>query len=157
MSAISASSVSMKTMADGTLRISFDVEPNQAQDAFKLFAAPGTQVAIAALKDGSYLAQLIPPDSRELKPREQLGDACYRTVLWCNEPSFWAFLITCFVGDRFPAPVESKETAAMAVKTICKVTSRKELDINLEANKIWHREIRAPYSEYLKALKLEAA
>ena len=33
MSAIPASSVSLKTMADGTLRISFDIEPIHAQDA----------------------------------------------------------------------------------------------------------------------------
>ena len=61
MSAIPASSVSLKTMADGTLRISFDIEPIHAQDAFKLFAAPGTQAAIAALKAGTYLEHPAAP------------------------------------------------------------------------------------------------
>ena len=152
MSAIPASSVSMKTMADGTLRISFDVEPSQAQDAFKLFAAPGTQVAIAALKDGSFLAQPV----AEPKPREQLGDACYRTVLWCADPHFWNFLNnTPFFGDASFRIANSPLTASKAVKTICNVESRKELDTNPEANETWHREIRQPYAGYLK--RIEAA
>ena len=152
MSAIPASSVSMKTMADGTLRISFDVEPSQAQDAFKLFAAPGTQVAIAALKDGSFLSQPIPPNPGELKPREQLGDACYRTVLWCNEPSFWDFIILKYPDFE---RIKSKDEAALFVKWLCDVKSRKELDTNPEANKTWHREIRQPYADYLR--RMEAA
>jgi len=168
MSAVPASTVSLKTMADGTLRISFDVEPGQAQDAFKLFAAPGTQVAIAALKDGSFLEQSKEVDRglniglgatiniAEPKPREQLGDACYRTVLWCNEPSFWNFVNgAIFTNDADVLFVDSVVTAADAVKNICKVYSRKELDTDPEANKTWHREIRQPYADYLK--RLEAA
>ena len=155
MSAIPASSVSMKTMVDGTLRISFDVEPGQAQDAFKLFAAPGTQVAIAALKDGSFLAQpalvkqnmLVVPE-----PRAQLGDACYRTVLWCNEPNFWDFLAYANILDQRP---KDGMAAADIVRAMCNVESRKELDTNNEANKTWHRLIRQPYADYLK--RLEAA
>ena len=156
MSAIPASSVSMKTMADGTLRISFDVEPSHAQDAFKLFAAPGTQVAIAALKDGSFLEQSAPilPNSTELKPRAQLGDACYRTVLWCNEPSFWDFLNSCPLRYGLRVAL-GPATAADKVRDICNVKSRKELDTDPEANLIWHREIRQPYADYLK--RLEAA
>ena len=55
MSAIPCSSVSLKTMADGTLRISFDFEPANAQDAFRLFAAPGTPAAIALLMSEAIL------------------------------------------------------------------------------------------------------
>ena len=135
-------------MADGTLRISFDVEPGQAQDAFKLFAAPGTQVAIAALKDGSFLAQPV----AKPKPREPLGDACYRTVLWCNEPSFWDFLTEAYPDCE---KVQSSLFAAFLVRWACNVESRKELDTDPEANKIWNREIRQPYADYLK--RIEAA
>ena len=157
MSAVPASTVSLKTMADGTLRISFDVEPSQAQAAFKLFAAPGTQVAIAALKDGSFLAQPAPnpeayPDLPQ--PRVQLGDACYRTVLWCNEPSFWKFLSSEYVGLS-KTDVSNASEASYLVKVICAVTSRKDLDTNDSANKSWHRLIRLPYADYLK--RMEAA
>ena len=159
MSAIPASSVSLKTMADGTLRISFDVEPGQAQDAFKLFAAPGTQVAIAALKDGSFLEQPVTAISAtKPKPREHLGDACYRVVLWCNEPSFWEFLNRTQFSSDTPwfDFVNSSRRAAQAVKAICNVASSKELDTDNEANKVWHRDIRQPYVDYLNLLKAAA-
>jgi hypothetical protein len=48
---ISAATVSCKTMADDTLRVSFDIEPADAQIAFQLFGRRGTAVAIAALTD----------------------------------------------------------------------------------------------------------
>ena len=153
MSAIPASTVSLKTMSDGTLRISFDVEPSQAQDAFKLFAAPGTQVAIAALKDGSFLAQPAtnPETYPDLpQPRVQLGDACYSTVLWCNEASFWDFL-----NSKYVFYGRSATEAGDLVKLICNVISRKDLDTDPEANKTWNREIRQPYADYLK--RMEAA
>ena len=156
MSAIPASSVSMKTMADGTLRITFDVEPGQAQDAFRLFAAPGTQVAIAALKDGSFLEQpVVAIPITEPKPREQLGDACYRTVMWCQEPSFWAFLNHRYA--EIGCIVTNAKEAGDVVKHVVGVTSRKDLDTDNEANKAWHRLIREPYSKYLKSMERVAA
>jgi hypothetical protein len=47
---IEATSVAMKTLADGTLRIVVEVEPYRALDAFALFRAPGTVMALAAIK-----------------------------------------------------------------------------------------------------------
>ena len=152
MTAIAATTGTIRSRVDGTLVMTIEFEPSQAQDAFKLFAAPGTQVAIAALKDGSFLAQPV----AEPKPREQLGDACYRTVLWCADPHFWNFLNnTPFFGDASFRIANSPLTASKAVKTICNVESRKELDTDPEANKKWHREIRQPYADYLK--RMEAA
>ena len=40
-----------KDMADGTLRLIIDIEPNDARNAVQLFADRGTLVAIAALDD----------------------------------------------------------------------------------------------------------
>lgn len=149
MSAIPASSVSLKTMADGTLRITFDVEPSQAQDAFRLFAAPGTQVAIVALKDGSFLEQPEAeiPVSVPVS-RAHMGDCCYRTVMWCQDKTFWAFL-----SHAFPSAdtVNNASEAGELVKFICAVDSRKELDTDSEANKAWHRLIREPYRLYLES------
>ena len=154
MSALQAASAGVKDMADGSLRITIEFEPRYAKDAFALFGARGTQVAIAALKDGSFLEQPIPSNPGELKPREQLGDACYRTVLWCNQPSFWDFLNTN--PRRYTEGVVFNSVgAAQEVKDLCNVESRKELDTNPEANETWHREIRQPYAGYLK--RIEAA
>lgn len=47
---IEATSVNMKTLADGTLRITVEVEPYNALAAFALFRQPGTVMALAAIK-----------------------------------------------------------------------------------------------------------
>jgi hypothetical protein len=49
MSVIQATTSGIKDLADGTLRISFDIDPRFAQEAYKLFGARGSSVAIAAL------------------------------------------------------------------------------------------------------------
>jgi len=103
MTAIPCSSVSMRTMADGTLRLSIDIEPVHAQDAFKLFAAPGTPAAIAALSNG-YLSKnsenLNTSVERvhktlEIKHEKPKGGALARlAAMWCNDPNFWEWLET---------------------------------------------------------------
>jgi hypothetical protein len=47
---IEATSVAIKTLADGTLRITVEVEPYNALAAFTLFRQPGTVMALAAIK-----------------------------------------------------------------------------------------------------------
>lgn len=47
--AVIGTSVACKTMADGTLRISFDFSPTVAQLAFSLYGAPGTAAAVAKM------------------------------------------------------------------------------------------------------------
>ena len=153
MSALQAASAGVKDMADGSLRITIEFEPRYARDAFALFGARGTQVAIAALKDGSFLAQPAPdpeayPDLPQ--PRVRLGEACYWTVMRCNEFSFLAFLNSKYVFDGSTA-----KEAGDLVKRVCNVKSRKDLDTDPEANKTWNREIRQPYADYLK--RMEAA
>lgn len=49
MTAISATTRQVKTMADGTLRLTIDIEPNDAAQAFTLFGQPSVAVAIARL------------------------------------------------------------------------------------------------------------
>lgn len=49
-SVIEGSTVRVQTTSDGTLRIQIDIEPRDAQKAFRLFGSPGTAVALAALK-----------------------------------------------------------------------------------------------------------
>lgn len=47
---IEGATARVSTLADGTLRVTVDVEPRDAQNAFLLFGVPGTAVALAALK-----------------------------------------------------------------------------------------------------------
>lgn len=139
MSAIPASSVNLKTMADGTLRISFDIEPVHAQDAFKLFAAPGTQAAIAALKAGTYLEQQPTPE----KPKG--GELARLSGIWCNEPKFWRWIRT--VGGP---EIDNNMHAAEWIRKTCDVESRAELDHNEAAGEYFHQAIRLPYMDYLR-------
>ena len=46
---IEGASARISTLADGTLRVTVDIEPRDAQAAFRLFGTPGTAVALAAL------------------------------------------------------------------------------------------------------------
>ncbi len=155
MTAIPCASVSMRTMADGTLRLSIDIEPMHAQDAFKLFAAPGTPAAIAALSTG-YLSkkdenldtsaervQKTPKIDNE-KPK---GGALAKLAgMWCNDPNFWAWLE--------PDPnnaCQSANGAAACLYAICGIDSRAELDNDPVAAEKFHRLIRGPYQKYLIA------
>jgi hypothetical protein len=49
MHAIEGATARISTLVDGTLRVTVDIEPRDAQAAFRLFGTPGTAVALAAL------------------------------------------------------------------------------------------------------------
>ena len=143
MSAIPCSSVSLKTMADGTLRISFDFEPMHAKDAFNLFSAPGTPAAIAALQVG--YAQADAPKPEPEKPKG--GPLAKLSGMWATDPEFWGWL-------TFENPIESdwnSEKAAAYIRNVCGVDSRAELDHDEEAAACFHRNVRGPFSKYLIA------
>ena len=163
MSAIPCASVSLKTMADGTLRISFDIEPMHAQDAFRLFAAPGTPAALAALQvgyaaaaSGDVHAMLAkdPGDVTEagipVSEKPKIGPLAYWLVLRCNEPEFWGWLNS--YGQR----VKNSTDAANEVKSRLSIASRKEIDGNGLNESNFHKYIRGPYSKYLAARGITA-
>lgn len=147
MSAIPCASVSMKTMADGTLRISFDIEPNHAQDAFRLFASPGTPAAIAALQVGYASAANIQNYPEKDIPEKPKGGALSKLAgVWCNDPEFWAWLET----DPLNA-CRSAKGAAACLYAICEIESRVELDHDEAASERFNRLIRGPYMKYMLA------
>jgi hypothetical protein len=141
MSAIPCASVSLKTMADGTLRISFDIEPMHAQDAFRLFAAPGTPAAIAALQVGYEAKSPIIPNYPEKDNSKPKGGALSKLAgMWCASPEFQTWSKTNGGAD-----------ARMFMLQACEIDSRAELDHNPQAAEKFHRHIRGPYVKYLQA------
>lgn len=133
-------------MMDGTLRISFDIEPMHAQDAFKLFAAPGTPAAIAALAVG-YAAKGEPKPEPLCEPEKPKGGPLSKlAAMWCNDPEFWTWLET----DPDNA-ASSPKGAAACIYALCEITSRAKLDHDEIAAEKFHRLIRGPYSKYLQA------
>lgn len=142
MSAIEASSAGVKDMADGSLRITVEFEPRFAKDAYALFGARGTPLAIAALQVG--YAQVS--EVTEVTEKPKGGPLAKLAGMWCNDPEFWKWLTiaheyTCHCSDD----------AAVSLYEICGIDSRTELDNDHIAAEKFHRLIRGPYSKYLIA------
>jgi hypothetical protein len=136
MSVIEGASVAVKTMADGTLRISVDVEPRHAQAAFALFGAPGVPMALAALKVGAAAeakCDEVAP-AAEAKPDKPIARWL---ALRCKEPEFQEWLREA-----------GEEGARVRVCDICCVQSRGDIDGDPVAEALFHRHIRGPYSKH---------
>lgn len=128
---VPASSVMVRTMADGTLRVSVDIEPRHAQTAFVLFGAPGTQVALAALKVGTDV---------EVEPEPAKGGQLAKwAALRCQDERFRGFL-----GAR-----DGVQARNMILDT-CGIRSRAELDSNPEAAALFARHFRMPWADHCK-------
>jgi hypothetical protein len=136
VSAIEASSVRVSTLADGTLRLTVDIEPRHARAAFELFGSPGVPMALAALKA---------PDDEEVaepleEPEKTVGGPLSRLAgIWCSDPEFWRWL-----------KVNDQEQAAIYVRMVCGVESRAQLDHDDEAAEMFHQKFRIPFSKHLQ-------
>lgn len=102
--------------------------------------------------------QPVPPG--EAKPREYLGDLCWRAVQWCRDPEFAVFIHGVFYKlwpTGLPGtPVINEGDSAepfckFALQQICGIESRKELDTDPAARKRFHEKIRGPFQKHLAA------
>lgn len=84
------------------------------------------------------------------KPREPLGDLCWRAVQWCKEPEFLAWINSVTHNGVF-WHVQTHEDAREFVCEMCDVQSRKDLDTNHEAARKFNQLIRGPYQKHLIA------
>ncbi len=142
MSVIEAASVGVKTMADGTLRLTVDIEPRNAQAAFALFGAPGTPMALAALKTQA--------EAKEEKPKG--GLLSQWAAMRCAEPEFQRWLKDTHTHAWESAPgATPAEKAAGAVRGLCSIDSRAELDSNEQAAQTFHRIVRGPWQKHYQA------
>lgn len=90
--------------------------------------------------------QPVPPG--EAKPREYLGDLCWRAVQWCRDPEF----VRWVEKNTLAQPGDGDEDLAKRfICDTCGVKSRKDLDTNPIAGAKFNREIRAPFQKYLIA------
>ena len=131
MSAIPCASVSMKTMADGTLRISFDVEPKDAQAAFALFSAPGTPAAIAALKTGYQAAANVKPKG---------GPLSIEAAAMCRNPEFLKW-----------GGYDDETNAAWCMRQDLGIDSRAEIDSDPNVAEHFLHLFRGPFMKYMLA------
>jgi hypothetical protein len=142
MSIIEAASIGVRTMADGTLRLTVDVEPRHAQAAFALFGAPGVPMALAALKVGAAAEA----KSDEVEPADEAKrdkPIAKWLALRCKESDFraWAVHNGGLLGH-------SEEAVAEWCRQVCEVESRGDIDGSPDAEALFHRHIRGPYSKH---------
>ena len=137
MTAIEASFVRLKSMADGSLQITAEVEPRNAVAAFMLFAAPGTPMALAALQ----CAKAAPSE-----PAPKGGQLAQWVAMRCGEAAFQRWL-----QDTFPAQWQDAhgdtpaKWAASTVRAVCGIESRAELDNDQSLASLFHALVRKPF------------
>lgn len=81
---IQATSKRVRTMADGTLRLTVDIEPIHAQDAFKLFGSPDVPMVLARLTQAAAKAELQRQSAASEKPYGHYAQALYRNGFFFN-------------------------------------------------------------------------
>lgn len=146
-SAVMGATGTVKTMADGTFRVQIDIDPRFAQEAFRLFGAPGTPVALARITSEAAVAhdraqQSAPAAEREPDGPQYRGGALAKLAgMLCQQPEFWRFLGSQFEQD---APEDAEQAAAL-LREACGIESRADLDHNETAARFFHENIRIPY------------
>lgn len=141
---IEASTVSVKTMADDTLRLTVDISPADAQQAFALFGSRGASVVIArftadAAKDSAQRnaekCREMQRDTGQEKPKG--GELARLAGIWCEHHQFqwWA------------GAADAKE-AADFVRSTCEIRSRAEIDSSERATFLFNELIREPFMDY---------
>ena len=149
MSAIEAVTAGIKDLADGTLRVSFDIEPRYAQEAYALFGSRGACVAIAALTQQATTAIA---QAEAIQKAPPLTGLALLAVQWCKEPKFWEWLTQLNEVSGFLTKVTfiTELRAKQWILFKCGIDSRKELNTNAESAEKFNYWFREPYMEWLK-------
>lgn len=130
--------VSIKTMSDGTPRLTLEMQCTLAEVA-DMGLLPGVPFALARLTKG---ASIVPAKEPVSQPKEKPGELCIMACNFCVDPLFIEYVS---IGEREPA---SEETAKEYILGICGINSRKELDANKNAASEFHDSIRKPFLEW---------
>ena len=122
MSAIEATSVRCKTLADDSLHLTVCIEPRHAQAAFELFRKVGTSMALAALKPAHLIDKTPEPVESEPEIEQVKGGRLAQAAgMVCDNPRFQAYA-------REQGYLETAEGARGLVCNFCQVSSRRFLD-----------------------------
>lgn len=153
MTALEASSVRVRTMADGTLRAELDFEPRHAAAAFTLLGAPGQPVAVAALRIGAPAEQAAPINE---PPPLKGGPLSQWLAIRCGEPEFQQWLASheSALWAALAAVVpDARGCAAELVRLRCEVRSRAEIDNDPAAAARFQERIRGPWAKHYQGAR----
>jgi len=137
MTAILASFVRVKTLADGTPRIELDLQC-KLSDLANLGCSPGDQYGIARITSASAQEHV------QQQAKEPIGSLAKWCVMRCKDEEFREFLSNEF---NFSCPVDEK-TAREIILRVCWIKSRRELDTDQDAKDVFDRAIRIPYTQW---------
>ena len=141
---IQATSRTVKTMADGTLRLTVDISPIHAQNAFTLFGMPDAPVVLARLTQEAAQTQAQNETIEADKPKG--GFLSQWLAMRCNEPQFWEFVQA---KSYSPKTINSYESCDAEVKLYLQIESKTEIDNDTDALKRFHELVRLPYASWL--------
>lgn len=142
--AISATRRQVRELVDGTLEVRIHIDPTFKRAFYDLFPDIDTPVAIAPLKPD--FAQPKEDRKDELKG----GPLSVLAGRWCNDPKFWEWHNALYFSNHEGYErIDDSDMAREFVLEMCEITSRKDLDHNPAAARIFHEEIRLPYSNWL--------
>lgn len=141
LSVVQGTTTTVRTMADGVLRVSIDIDPRYAQLAFQLFGAPGSPVALARLTHEAALSSA----RQETIEKAKGGPLAKLAGQFCEDETFRKWLRKKY----HPMPQTSAD-AAEIIRLSCRIGSRAELDHDKAAAEIFHNSFRIPYNEWLK-------
>lgn len=131
MSALMGTFVTVKTMADGTPRLTLDLDCTLA-DIAALGMIPGTPFGIARISGESTVAPVA-------EQKERAGQLCVMACNFCKEPAFWSF-----IREVHKNHIESEAEAKSWLLEACGIESRRELDTNAVA-KSYFMPLRTAY------------
>lgn len=151
MSVIAGTRRSMKELADGTIRVQIDIDPQFKNDFMAAFSTIDMPVAIAPLVADFERKEDVAKQSAQseiIEADKPKGGALAKLAgMWCEDVKFWDWI------NKLPEHAcFSKSEARYVIYDICGIESRAELDNNPEAAEKFHKLIREPYSEYLRSL-----
>lgn len=135
-SAISGTRRQYKEMADGTIRVSIDVDPRFKRQFLELFPEIDMPVAIAPLQ----------ADFEQKEPEKPKGGHLSREAAkMCEVPEFQKFAREWYEASALKNELNTFTAEDLAVNMIyaeCDIESRAELDHNPQAAKHFHELMR---------------
>jgi hypothetical protein len=141
LTALSGAAMSLRTMADGTVRVTIDFEPKDRKAVMEMLGSPGQPCAVVALEHGHAAAGNKAPAATY----RDFGPICREAIDLCGNGQFQEYAVRSYRGSVPP----SEKVAKQFILTQCNVDSRKDLDTAEGARDLFIEHVRKPFHAWL--------
>ena len=167
MNAILGTFVTVRTLADGTPRITLDLQCSLA-DISALGTMPGDPYGLARITPEAAKKQAQEDALQELADQAQelqmgyptqqgsqkeekssVGPICLWACQHCKGPGFYEYILPIYrevMGGGIDVDLPQDEFCEHAIKVLFDIESRKELDTNPEVKRRFQDELMKPWS-----------